>query len=209
MKTLVYTSNTANYDPEVENKIVPVYRETEFFQWRMASIYQARRQKMLMIIDKAAAYYDYFLYVDGNMIILDPDIIDKFIKELWDNDILFVRHTHRKTTKEEVDYLCTLDRFSYIHKSIKEQYEYYKTQGFPDDLPLPCTGMMFFKGNMSKKFFKDWYQDVRNRQPRDQVGVCYHLRTKQIKYKLLDIDFFDNPFRTGVDHTINTYRKHN
>ena len=151
--------------------------------------------------------YQFYLYVDGNMIILDRDIIDKFIKELWDNDILFVRHTHRTTTAQEVAHLCTLDRFSYIHKAIQEQYEYYKSQWFPDDLPLPCSGMMFYRGDINKQFFLDWFRDVKNFQPRDQVWVCYHLWDKKIKYKLLDMNFFENPFWTGVPHTIDTYHQ--
>jgi len=203
---LVYTSNTNSYDPVMPNTKVEVYIPTEFSDEPINSIVKARKQKILMSTVKP--WYDYYLYVDGNVLILDPNIIDTLKEHLGIADIVFIRHTYRLTTGEEAAFLCTEPRFWYIHKAIKEQYEYYKTQGYPDDMPLPCTGLMFYRWWINKEFFRHWFDDVKNRQPRDQISVWYNLWKYGILFNIIDCDFYCNPMFTGTDHTVNTYRKY-
>jgi hypothetical protein len=101
--------------------------------------------------------------------------------------------------------LCSMNRFAYIHKSIQEQYAYYKEQWFPDEWGLPATGIIFYRGTTNPAFFSDRFHDVKNRQPRDQISVCWNLFKHNIKYKLMDFDVYNSPHRKVIPHVIDTF----
>lgn len=107
--------------------------------------------------------YDAYIWIDGNIQVTSQD----FVKVMTENlhGIRIQRHHERETIKEEIDFILASENpyltTRYGAQPLKEEYEYYLSQGMPESAPLYSCNIFSFSiaESIYKKparFFDDW-----------------------------------------------------
>lgn len=150
-------------------QIIPV-EYTHFKQPRMsAKIYKILIHKYLD--------YDYWLWIDGSLVLTDSitELIDKYLD---DTDMALFKHRFRDCIYEE--HLASIRNTQHaIGESInvrKKQIERYKSEGFPKKYGLyECTFILRKNNKNIRKFNNDWWAEISIASSSDQVPFMYTL----------------------------------
>lgn len=132
-------------------------------------------------------YYDYLRSYD-NLIWKDSSIeincdLNLYLKNLDNNDIVLIKHPASKSIIEEFDAVDQQE--SDIMKSIiKKKYD---EDGYKFDNGVISSEVLLFKNNnIIKKFFNDWWNEIKEFSHRDQLSANYVLwKNKDIRYSEL------------------------
>ncbi len=151
--------------------------------------------------------YDYYIWVDGS-ITLRPDFIKNIKKILMNNDIKIInfKHSARDNIKDELNVSLPMNK--YKSQKIKEQYDYYISNGFKDDYGL-YENTSFVKKNdeQTNKIFDDWWIENLKWSYQDQISYPFVLykSNKKPDY-IINENVFSNEDYTYVD--FNYYNNH-
>lgn len=109
--------------------------------------------------------YDAYVWIDGNIEVTSPD----FVKVMTDNldGIRIQRHHERETIKEEIEFILTSENpyltARYGAQPLKEEYEWYLSQGMPEDAALYSCNIFAWIINSGSdtrpaRFFDYWWR---------------------------------------------------
>lgn len=153
--------------------------------------------------------YQYYLWLDGNIQLNQPDTLKYFTEQIQGYDIVVIRHHRRPNIRQEVRYLRKGLREQsiylvsrYKNELWKEQYdEICKDTDFVDDLLV--IGGIFFYRNVPEvqKMMKEWWFHNSRYNIQDQISFPYVLKKSGIKYKVLDHDYTKWEMIKHIKHT--------
>lgn len=155
--------------------------------------------------------YDYSIYIDGSIVLRRP--INEFVKHCcdFDNyDLIGFKHRERDCIYDEAKACLKLmkDKKDIIYKEI----EYIKSNNYPEHNGL-MENTIIARNLKSKKVIdtcKLWFDMVLKYSYRDQLSFCYCAYKTKLKFKMLDMNVFDNEYFYSHNHKyknqMNEYR---
>lgn len=217
MKILIYTALTQNYD-----NLPPIKKESNVDyicftdnpniksnDWKIIGMdnrelldYQRLSRKYKILgISEIEDKYDYVMYIDCSVDFSKG--VKKYVSDNIDdtNEIYFLKHPVRNCTYEEAEECIKLkkDKVEIINKQMK----FFEKEKFPKNYGL-IAGTVILRKTKSKeykKLSKEWFNWIKNNSRRDQLSIMYCIwKLKIKKYKVLDIDLYNNQYFTLIDH---------
>lgn len=155
--------------------------------------------------------YDYSIYIDGSIVLKKPII--EFVKHCcdFDNyDLIGFKHRDRDCIYDEAKACLKLmkDKKDIIYKEI----EYIKSNNYPEHNGL-MENTIIARNLKSKKVIdtcKLWFDMVLKYSYRDQLSFCYCAYKTKLKFKMLDMNVYDNEYFYNYKHKyknqMNEYR---
>jgi hypothetical protein len=132
---------------------------------------------------KYLSSYENLIWTDARITITND--INEYLKNLEDNDIVFLKHPDASNILQEFDRVVkgNIEKQKMID-NIKQRYAEF---GYNYDNGLISSGVMLFKNNKKTiKFFSEWWYEIENYSHRDQLSGNFVLwRNSEIKYKVL------------------------
>jgi hypothetical protein len=167
-----------------------------------AKYYKAQTHK-IDILEK----YDYFIWIDGSIILRDNFVKDilELINNNKDSDIILYKHSdNRKNVEEEV--MFCKDWGKYKDQDLQSQIDTYKQNKFQDNHLFALTSF-YRKNNQSiNKIFDEWWLHNLKYSYQDQVSLPYVIWESGIKnYTLLDVNVYDNYLYYNAGHLVNPF----
>lgn len=144
--------------------------------------------------DKVLSEFDITIYIDGTVVIRDPDLVSKCINNLKNNDLLSFDHPERRSVEEEVKFCLELDRFRKM--PLREQLDSYLEAGFEDNVGL-IPGGFLVRDNRNKKltaFNQEWFQEIEYWDTRDQISLAFLTWKHSLKVNRLEGKLWDNEY---------------
>lgn len=141
--------------------------------------------------------YQYYLWLDGNISLAQPDTLQYFYDQIQGYDIVTIRHHRRPNIRQEVRYLRKGLREQSIYlisryegEMWKEQYEMIQAdKEFVDDL-LVIGGIFMYRNTPQvQEMLKEWWYNITRYNVQDQISFPYVLKKSGIKIKVLDHDY--------------------
>ncbi len=153
--------------------------------------------------------YDAYVWIDGNIEIKHPD----FVKAMTENlqGIRIQKHHERATIGEEIAHILASDNpyltARYGNQPLREEYEYYLSNGMPETAPLYSCNL-FSWANINSRYLllDEWWKLVLQWSWFDQSAFSYlawAYRPRCIKEPIQTINLgamFDNPYFTLHPH---------
>ncbi|WP_213349339.1 hypothetical protein [Candidatus Vampirococcus lugosii] len=134
--------------------------------------------------------YGVYLYIDGRIKIIKD--INEYLKRLDNKDIVFMKH-RQKSIKDQFNVIVEnkYDKKEIIEK-IKERH---KEFGYEYNNGLIEGGVILFKNNERvKKFFDDWWFEIKNYSHRDQLSANFAIfLNPELKYLITKNPIYDSP----------------
>lgn len=191
MKIVLYTAIVGNYDKLRQHKYVSKDYDYVCFtdqkiedpgMWTILPLrnpptdnVRAARWHKLMAAELFPAY-DYSLWVDA-IVDLRGDFMEKRVSELIKEEVLIAANIHysRKCLYTEAIACQRLGKDD--PAVINEQVAFYREIGFPQNLGLFETNMLFRKHNDSriKVLMNEWWEMIAHFSRRDQLSFTYVL----------------------------------
>lgn len=144
--------------------------------------------------------YEVFVWIDGNIEIKSPD----FVKVMTENlhGIRIQRHHERATIGEEIAHILESENpyvtTRYGKQPLKEEYEYYLSEGMPENAPLySCNIFAFNKRDNGDGFLNWWWDLVLRWSWFDQSAFSYlsfDLKPYIVVEPINLGQMFDNPY---------------
>lgn len=154
------------------------YPEIEgWTQWRATDLFldnrrNARMHKILMPAKDC-------LWIDGN--ILPKVSYDELLEYLGDNDICVNEHEYRKCIYQEAH--AVLHYGLDTEKTVIQQIERYKKEGYPENNGMAETGCLLRKDTQKvRELNRLWWEEVCRGSKRDQLSFNYCCWKLGIKY---------------------------
>jgi len=125
--------------------------------------------------------YDYIVWMDGRYVLKNEDLVETVQKYMEEGvDMLVMQHRLRRTVAEELGPACgraalILNDRSVIKKGT-EIYERYKREGFSDTTGLFDTAMFVVRPARVRDMFLDWWHEVQQGVPRDQISLPWMIQ---------------------------------
>jgi len=158
--------------------------------------------------------YDAYVWIDGNVQVTSADFIKVMTDDL--SGIRIQKHHERQTIGQEIDFILASDNVylttRYGAQPLKQEYEWYLSQGMPEDAPLySCNIFSFYNGRMGTGanglFFNAWWNLVLAWSWFDQSAFsflaehCNKSESGVAKVRTIDLGpMFNNPYFTLHSH---------
>lgn len=127
--------------------------------------------------------YNNLFWLDAH-ILINIDLND-YLKNLANNDIIFVDHPWRENISQEIDECVRLKKETpEMGEAIKKKYD---ELGYKYDNGLIAGGFILFNNNEKViRFFSQWWDEIKNFSHRDQLSANFVLwKNPDIKHKIL------------------------
>lgn len=153
--------------------------------------------------------YDYYLWLDGSLVLTSPDAVKYFYDQVQDYDMVMFKHPRRNTVKWEGRYLqrglrqgsrYLVDR--YKNELLEEQMvEIAGDAGFVDDL-LVSGGVFMYKNTLGvQQMLKQWWYHISRYLVMDQCSLAYVLKQSRLKINVRpDNVYVDCPYVRHCGH---------
>jgi len=168
MKVLVYSANYGGYDdviPDADRRADWHYRRDTVNETHPGDHRLAARLQKIYPADELWDDYDASIWIDSKASICGDITVDDFPVE----DIACLPHPTRNTVKAECDQVYITGKANPV-----EQWAAYQRDGFPDDLGLWETTVMFRRHTPAvRAFCIGWWDHVRTYTVRDQISLPY------------------------------------
>lgn len=190
-KVIIYTAISNNYDNLIQHKYIckdfdyVCFSDTkienngiwEIFPLDNKNFDNNRNSKFYKIFaDKLFPDYQYSLWIDGNIDVLD-NTLEKRINELINNDQLLSVNQHfiRNCVYEEAD-VC-MKGLKDSPEIIYKQVQFLLEENFPKNLGLYEMNIIFRKHNSKLiiQLMLDWWDIIMRFSKRDQLSFMYVL----------------------------------
>ena len=148
--------------------------------------------------------YDVVIWIDRQVKFDIPikDFMDEFV-DLKKYDMVGFKHYCRSTVNEEMNSCLEIGKDNL--NNICDLYNYLNNKSFKDDLGLLESTILFrnFNNKTLNKCMKLWFDMIKKYSKRDQISFPYAAKESQLKFKLLDINIWDNKYFHTLGHSIN------
>jgi hypothetical protein len=133
--------------------------------------------------------YDYYLWIDGNLSLSDPESLKYFYDHCRGYDIVTFKHPMRNTIREEAEYtMKKIKQHSkyvsgrYANEFLQEQYDAIAAdKNFTDDL-LVCGGIFMYRNTPEvQMMLKEWWYHTSRYTMQEQFSFPYVLKKSGIK----------------------------
>ncbi len=136
----------------------------------------------------ALCEYDYVIWVDGSMQIVNDNFVEEVLSFLYRGLVLSPHWDDRDCGYDEAEVLIGT---GYYDQDFEGQCDSYKKEGFPEHYGLYAAGVQARDMNVPKvKFFGEiWFREVLDWTSRDQVSCGYALWKSGLVPDVLDESF--------------------
>lgn len=217
-KICVYTCITGDYDKVNElsfkEKGIDYYlftnnKSIKSNTWKVIYIENGKldnirlARKMKVLGNDITNKYEITVWIDGASYIKKS--VKEFIRKYCDfneNSLVGFKHGLRDSVFLEAIECIKLKK---DNKSIIErQIEKYKQMNFDDNNGLIESTIIIRKSNdkVLKKTMKDWFSEIKKYSYRDQLSFNYVADKNNLKFKLLNMNVFDNEYFGWKKHNI-------
>lgn len=145
--------------------------------------------------------YDYSIYMDGSVILRKP--ITEFIKDCLDFDKYdIIGFKHRERDCLYLEGKACLKHMKEKKEIILKELDFIKKNNYPEHNGL-MENTIFARNLKSKKVMETcrlWFDMVMKYSSRDQLSFCFCAFQTKLKYKLLDMNVFDNKYFYNEPH---------
>jgi hypothetical protein len=152
--------------------------------------------------------YDYYLWLDGNLILNDPNTLQYFHDQIQGYDIVGLKHPRMPNVHQEIRYLRKGLREQsrylvarYDGEFLKEQtVEIEGDKDWVDDLMIIGGIFMYRNTFQVQEMMKQWWYHVSRYNVQDQISFSYCLRKARLKVKVLDYKYDEWEYIKHVGH---------
>jgi len=152
-------------------------------QKKMQNILQSKFYKMRWIAENPQ--YDYIVWMDGKYLMNNNNLTQTVHRYMREGvDMLAMKHPERRTVAEELGPASKrsaqiLSDDSVIEKA-EEIYKRYKSEGFSDTRGLFDSAMFIVRPARVRDMFLDWWHEVQQGVPRDQLSLPWMMQKHRI-----------------------------
>ncbi len=143
--------------------------------------------------------YDYYIWIDGNLCLADPEAVAYLHTKCQGHDIVVLKHPRRPNIRQEVRYtrkginqqsMYIVGRYN--NEWLKEQYAAVQAdKEYVDDLLVNGGIFMYRNTPAVQAMFKEWWYHVTRYIIQDQVSFPYALKKSGVKINILPDVFSD------------------
>ncbi len=200
-KIVVYTCITGSYDnleePVYVNDNISYCAITDFdipnsSRWQRMDIKKIQQIDGYDNIQKARYVkthphelfgdFDYSIWIDGNIVLM-ADLIPLVLTMEKNNTIFGCHiHPHRRKLITEAKAIIKLKR-KVVKEKLKEQIDFYYSQGYKDQVPVYETTILIRKHNDKQciSLMQEWWNQIYRYTTRDQISLPYVIWEKQFQ----------------------------
>jgi hypothetical protein len=152
--------------------------------------------------------YPFYLWLDGNLSLSQPDSLQYFNDHCQHSDIVVLRHPRRPNIRQEERYIRKGLREQSIYLVNRYDKEWLKQQTaainsdkeYVDDL-LVNGGVFIYRNTpVVQELFKEWWYHVTRYIVQDQLAFPYVLKKSGARVTILDDDINNHPYLTLRKH---------
>lgn len=213
-KIAVITANLGSFD-KIESHVpqsIP-YDYFLFTDENFPSRFNAMTPRLQAKIPKFFGWqmvtgYDYYFWLDGNLVLTSPDSLKYFFDNCQDYDIVVLKHPRRNTVKLEARYLQRglIQQSKYLvgryeNELLEEQMaEINADRDFVDNLLV--TGGVFMYRNTPEvqRMLKEWWYYTSRYLIMDQCSFAYVLKKSGLKINVRSDVYNDCPYLRHKGH---------
>jgi hypothetical protein len=118
--------------------------------------------------------YDYIIWMDSSIEIINENFIDNIIN-LLNNDHQLINFIHPKRNNVNNEVNVSLSMKKYTGQKIKEQLKYYNNNKFVDNTLYACGFFIRKQNKKLNKCFDEWWVDNQKWSYQDQISYPYIL----------------------------------
>ncbi len=142
--------------------------------------------------------YSHTFFLDSNITI---------IRSIWvwialysnGEDLITYKHPHRNCIYKEAEACKILNKDDYT--LIDSVVERYKNEGFPAQLGLTMTCVLYRKNTKKmNKFNELWWDEIKNYSKRDQLSFMYLCWKEKFRFDICPLNAFNNDFFAYHEH---------
>jgi len=124
---------------------------------------------------------DVTVWIDGNMDVRIPDLAERCVAELGDDDMLFIRHPWRDDIYEEA--VESLKMSKYRGMPLLEQVRSYRRSGHPKHWGLVHGGLLVRRNTPAVvDFDRTWWHEIVRWSVQDQLSLPPLLRRSDLRW---------------------------
>ena len=170
-------------------KIIPIELEIN-----KTPRFTARKCKILYF-EYLDPKYQYSLWVDGNLDIIDNPmiILDSMIKQNIEFSVS--KHPKNRSIYEEIEALKLQNGRGTTINQLSNQYNEYKKLNIPPYPVLMSRAVFRIHSDKCKKIMNKWFYHIENYSVRDQVSLSVVLNESRIKWSIFSLNLFKKLFR--------------
>lgn len=145
--------------------------------------------------------YDIAIWIDGSAVIKTENFVSDMVKLLGKNDVLFFKHPERDNILDEAIFSKKFGKYDGF--DLEAQAKFYLDKGMPLNSGLQAGGVIIRnnKSERLKQFNEDWWGENLKWSYQDQLSLQYLLWKDKIKYKVLDLNIWDNKYIAFMSHS--------
>lgn len=126
---------------------------------------------------------DVTVMIGNNFRIQVPDLAERCLEELGDDDMLLLRHPERDCIYEEAEESAHHKRWTGSRQNVRRQAAAYRRAGHPAHWGLFHAGMIVRRNTPAMRAFDDaWWQEYKRWTSQDQISLPPLLRTSDLKW---------------------------
>lgn len=214
-KIAIISASSGGFDKEIEH--VPQTLAHDYFMFTDENFpprFNTMTPRLQAKIPKCFGWqmapdYDYYLWIDGNLALTNPDSLKYFYDNLQDHDIVVLQHPRRFTVRSEARYLrMGLKQGSrymvgrYTNEWWPEQMAEIATdKDFVDDILVNGGVFMYRNTPPVRRMLKEWWYHISRYLIMDQCSFAYVLKRSGVRINVLQIIYNDCPYLAQRSHT--------
>ena len=207
-KGVVYTAIFGNYEELIDPKFINDNLDYICFTdnpnlksdiWKIKviddlDVDNTRKARNLKILPhKYLKEYDFSLWVDAGFQIIGD--LERYLNiYLKNSPLLIVKHSERDCIYNEGRICARVGKDD--PNIINQQMDKYKNEGFPEDVGLVESGVLFRRHNDDAiiKVMEEWYDEILHHSKRDQLSFNYVCWKNNFSFDYADLFYWKNPF---------------
>jgi hypothetical protein len=164
----------------------------------------AKYYKIMMHRIPLLQNYDYYIWIDGS-VSLRPTFLTNIFPLLSSNHnrLIHFQHSVRNSVRDELEASMSMQK--YKDQPLREQYDQYRKEGFPDTMGL-FENTVFVRKNdtLVNKMMEMWWMHNLNYSYQDQISYPFVLWKTGMRPYVIRENVFDNEQYTFVDKRLCT-----
>ena len=174
-------------------------KDKKTYNMMCAKYYKAKTHEINILSD-----YDYYIWIDGS-ILLRPNFISNIIDIINTNSqpkLICFKHSVRDNIKDELEVSLKLEK--YKNQDLKNQYNQYINNGYPDSIGLFENTIMIKKNDAKiNKLFDEWWIQNLKYSYQDQISLPYVMwKLNIIPDYIINENVFNNQTYSYVDYNL-------
>lgn len=128
--------------------------------------------------------YDYSVYVDGNVKILEP--VNELVS-VWMDETALLLYAHPSNTTLSAEAKSCIRKGKADEDAIRSQVARYEDEGFPTESRLPSNSIIVRDNTAPgmQQAMTNWWEELRRETQRDQLSLLYVLWKNGLDYTII------------------------